>query len=249
MRPETALIWAETPSNPLLEISDIAALAELAHGCDGHGGAKLLVDSTFATPMLQQPLGLGADIVLHSATKYLGGHSDVLGGALVFGPDAELAAALHDVRTTHGAVASPFAAWLVLRGMRSLAVRVERHAANALAVAEALDGHAAVAAVHYPGLPSHPGHDMARRQMRAFGGMLSFEVAGGRDAALAVASRVKLFTNATSLGGVESLIEHRASIEGPGTATPDRLLRVSVGLEHADDLVADLLAALDGGAL
>ncbi len=240
LRPETRLLWAETPSNPLLKVVDLQALADIAH----RRGASLAVDSTFATPVLQRPLDLGADIVLHSATKYMGGHSDVQGGALVLRQRGALHGELTHLRTLTGAVASPFNAWLVLRGLRSLACRVERHAAGALAVAEALDGHPALETVHYPGLPHHPGHDLARRQMRAFGGVVSLAVRGGRAAALAVASRVRLFTNATSLGGVESLIEHRASSEGTASTAPENLLRLSVGLEHPDDLVADLRQAL-----
>ncbi len=242
LTPETRLIWAETPSNPLLEVLDLTALAEIAHG----HGAMLVVDNTFATPILQRPLELGADIVLHSATKYMGGHSDVLGGALVLKERGSTYDALLHIRSVLGAAGSPFNAWLVLRGLRSMACRVERHAANALAVAEALTGHPKLETVHYPGLPEHPGHTIARRQMRAFGGMLSLSVRGGREQAVAVASRVRIFTNATSLGGVESLIEHRASSEGPTSTTPQNLLRVSVGLEHVDDLIADLEQALAG---
>ena len=204
----------------------------------------MLVDGTFAPPTIQRPLDLGADAVLHSTTKYLGGHSDVQGGALVFAKKDERYTGTRHVRKTMGGVASPFNSWLVLRGLRSLGCRVDRHCANALAVAQALHGHPAVRAVHYPGLASHPGHAVARRQMKAFGGMLSFQLAGGREAAIAVASRVRLFTRATSLGGTESLIEHRRSSEGPTSVTPDDLLRVSVGLEHPDDLVADLRQAL-----
>ncbi|MCP3962962.1 MAG: aminotransferase class V-fold PLP-dependent enzyme [bacterium] len=242
LRPETRLIWAETPSNPLLKVVDLSALAEIAHAHD----ALLAVDNTFATPILQRPLDLGADVVVHSATKYMGGHSDVQGGALVLKEREPSYDDLTHIRGVLGGVASPFNAWLVLRGLRSLACRVERHAANALAIARALDGHPAVETVHYPGLEEHPGHAIARRQMRAFGGMLSLAVRGGREQAVAIASRVKLFTNATSLGGVESLIEHRASSEGPASTTPENLLRVSVGLEHSEDLIADLLQALDG---
>lgn len=242
LRPETRLIWAETPSNPLLEIVDLAALAELAHAHE----AELLVDNTFATPILQRPIEHGADVVMHSTTKYMGGHSDVLGGALVLARRDPAYDALFHVRTVLGGAGSPFNAWLVLRGLRSLACRVERHAENALAVARAVSGHPRLERVRYPGLPEHPGHEVARRQMSAFGGMLSLSVAGGRAGAIGVASRVKLFTNATSLGGVESLLEHRASSEGPASTSPENLLRVSVGLEHADDLIADLEQALAG---
>ena len=241
MTPRTRLVWAETPSNPLMKIVDLAALAELAHA----RGAELLVDGTFATPALQQPLTLGADVVLHSTTKYIGGHSDVQGGALVFKRKDEMFQRLVDLRSLLGAVASPFNSWLVLRGLRTLAVRVERQSATAVALASALEGHPRLAAIHYPGLRSHRGHPVARRHMRAFGGMLSLQVKGGREGALGVASRVRLFLNATSLGGVESLIEHRASSEGPGSATSEDLLRISVGLEHPQDLIDDLRQALD----
>ncbi len=242
MRPETRLIWAETPSNPLLKIVDLAALAEIAHA----HGAALAVDNTFATPILQRPFELGADAVMHSTTKYMGGHSDVLGGALVLKERAPTYDALFHIRKVLGAAGSPFNAWLVMRGLRSMACRVERHAANALAVARALAEHSGLDTVHYPGLESHAGHDIARRQMSAFGGMLSLAVAGGREQAIAVASRLRLFKNATSLGGVESLIEHRASSEGSASTSPENLLRVSIGLEHADDLIADLEQALAG---
>jgi cystathionine gamma-synthase len=243
IRPETALVWCETPTNPLIEILDLAAVAALARAA----GALLAVDGTFATPALQQPLALGADVVLHSTTKYLGGHSDVQGGALVFGARAlELAARVRQLRHDLGSVASPFNSWLVLRGLRTLACRMERHSANALAIARRLAGHPAFSAVLYPGLPDHPGHAIAARQMRAFGGMLSLRLAGGRAAAVELAGRLRLFTNATSLGGVESLIEHRASSEGAASTSPDDLLRLSIGLEHPDDLAADLEQALAG---
>lgn len=240
LRPQTRLLWAESPSNPLLDVLDLAALADVAHAA----GAQLLVDSTFATPALQRPLELGADVVLHSTTKYLGGHSDVQGGALVTRQVDATWERARDVRQTLGGVASPFNSWLVLRGLRTLHCRMERHAQNALVLARALQGHAALAQVRYPGLASHPGHAVAARQMRAFGGMLALRLRGGRAAALSVAARVRLFTNATSLGGVESLLEHRASAEGPTSRSPDDLLRLSVGLEHPDDLLADLLQAL-----
>lgn len=240
MRPETALIWAETPSNPLLAVADIAALAGIAKA----HGARLVCDNTFATPALQQPLALGADAVMHSTTKYLGGHSDVMGGALVFAQaDAVYEQAAHRRHIT-GNIASPFNSWLILRGARSLPARMAWHCSNARRVAEFLDAQPGVSAVHYPGLSSHRGHDVAARQMRDFGGMLSVQFAGGRDAALRFASRVRIFTNATSLGGVESLIEHRASIEGPHPVSADNLVRISVGLEHPDDLIDDLKQAL-----
>ena len=240
LRPETRLLWAETPSNPLLKVCDIAALAGIAHDA----GAQLLVDGTFAPPVLQQPLALGADIVLHSATKYLGGHGDVMGGVLAFREDGAHAADCHGLRLLAGATASPFAAWMILRGVRTLHARMAWHCANAKQLAEALHAHPRVARVHYPGLPDHPQHAVAAAQMRDFGGMLSFEVDGGEAAALAVAGRLRLFTNATSLGSTESLVEHRASIEGPTSTTPRGLLRLSVGLEHAQDLLDDLAQAL-----
>lgn len=238
---DTAMIWLETPSNPRLDVIDIAALAGRAHAA----GAKLTVDGTFATPAVQRPLELGADYVMHSMTKFMGGHSDIMGGALVFRDDSELADLLGKRRTLSGAVLSPFNAWLIARGLQTLDCRLERHAANALLIANMLEAHPSVERTNYPFLESAPGYQIAKRQMRSGGGMLSFEMAGGREAALRVASRVRLFVNATSLGGVESLIEHRASIEGPDSASPDNLLRVSVGLEHPDDLLADLETALD----
>lgn len=240
LRPETRLVLLETPSNPLLKMTDLAAAIEMARTV----GARTLVDNTFATPVLQRPLDLGADAVMHSSTKYLGGHSDVQGGAIVLRRRDEWHEALVRVRELLGAVASPFNSWLVLRGLRTLAVRVKAQSANALAVARFLAGHAAVRAVHYPGLESHPGQALARRQMASFGGMLSFQAKGGEEAALAVVARVKLIVRATSLGGVESLIEHRASSEGPGSTAPRDLLRLSIGVEHPDDLVADLAQAL-----
>ena len=239
LRPATKLIWIETPSNPLMKILDIQALGRIAH----QAGAQLLVDNTFATPILQRPLSLGADIVLHSTTKYCGGHSDVQGGCLVV-KSREVLDKLFQIRELLGAVASPFNSWLILRGLRSLPCRMERHCANGAAVAAALAACPAVEAVHYPGLATHAGHEIARQQMKGFGGMLSFLVRGGGPEALRVASRVRLFVNATSLGGVESLIEHRASSEGRMSRAPHNLLRLSVGLEHPDDLVEDLIQAL-----
>ena len=249
LRDETALVWLETPSNPLLKVVDIEAVAGIARDA----GAKVIVDGTFATPALQQPLSLGADAVLQSTTKYLGGHSDVQGGALIVKTRDAHFERMVLVRKVLGAVASPFNSWLILRGLRSLACRVERQAATALILAEALERHAAVEAVHYPGLANHPGHAVAAKQMSAFGGIVSFnvagnvagDVAGGEARAIEVASRLKLIINATSLGGVESLIEHRRSSEGPTSSAPPNLLRLSVGLEHADDLLADLVQALD----
>ena len=241
LRPETRVVWLESPSNPLLKVVDLAAAADLGR----RAGALTVVDNTFATPVLQRPLELGADVVLHSTTKYLGGHSDVQGGALIFARRGELHDRILHQRHIVGAVAAPFNSWLVLRGVRTLACRVAAQSATALAVARFLEASPAVAAVHYPGLASHPGHDVARRQMSAFGAMLSLRVTGGREAALRAVSRVRLFTRATSLGGVESLVEHRATSEGPASRTPQDLLRVSIGLEHADDLIADLEQALD----
>lgn len=234
------LLWVETPSNPLMKISDIAGLARIARERD----ALLCCDNTFATPVLQQPLALGADVVMHSTTKYFGGHSDVLGGALVFARRDALFEAVAHRRHITGGVLSPFSAWLTLRGCRSLPARMAMHCANARALAEFLAAHPAVARVNWPGLPTHPGHDIARAQMRDYGAMLSLQVHGGREAALKVAGKLELFTNATSLGGCESLVEHRASTEGAHPVSPQDLLRVSVGLEHADDLVADWAQAL-----
>jgi cystathionine gamma-synthase len=241
LRPETRAIWAESPSNPLMKIADLAALARTAHAA----GAMLIVDGTFATPALQRPIELGADAVLHSTTKYLGGHSDVHGGGAAFARRDGYFDAVQHGRTITGGVASPFNSWLVLRGIRSLAARMRVHCENAVAVARFLQSHRRVEAVHYPGLPSHPGHKIAGRQMSAFGGMMSFRVRGGRDEALGVAAKTKVFIRATSLGGIESLIEHRASSEGPGSRTPPNLLRMSIGLEHAEDLIDDLRQALE----
>lgn len=240
--PSTRLLWAETPSNPLLRVSDIAALAELAH----HHGAALAVDNTFATPVLQRPLELGADLVMHSTTKYVGGHSDLTGGLVVTREVGALLTAVRAFQCDGGGVPSPFDCWLLRRSLMSLPLRVRAQSATALAVAEFLSTQPNVSAVHYPGLAQHPQRALAARQMSGFGAMLSFEVAGGAAAAMAVAARVQVFTRATSLGGVESLIEHRASMEGPGTQTPAGLLRVSIGLEDVSDLQADLAAALQG---
>ena len=239
-REGVAMIWAETPSNPRMKVSDIAALAAIAH----EAGALLACDNTFATPVLQRPLALGADMVMHSTTKYFGGHSDVLGGALVFARRDGFFERVAHRRHLTGAILSPFSAWLTLRGFRSLPARMALHCANARRVAEFLSTHPAVERVNYPGLPSHPGHAIAAKQMRDFGGMLSIELRGGREAALAMASRLRIFTNATSLGGCESLVEHRASVEGAHPFSPQNLLRISVGLEHADDLIVDLDQAL-----
>ncbi|MEJ7746978.1 MAG: aminotransferase class I/II-fold pyridoxal phosphate-dependent enzyme [Luteimonas sp.] len=236
------VVWTETPSNPRLKICDIGRLARIAHDA----GALLVCDNTFATPLLQLPLALGADVVMHSTTKYFGGHSDVLGGALVFARQDDFQARVaHRLHIT-GATLAPFSAWLTLRGCRSLSARMALHCANARRVAEFLALRPQIKRVNYPGLPTHPGHAIAASQMRDFGGMLSIELHGGREAALAMAARVKLFINATSLGGCESLIEHRASVEGANPVSPQNLLRISVGLEHIDDLIADLEQALAG---
>jgi cystathionine gamma-synthase len=240
----TRAVWVETPTNPLLAVADIAAIAALAHAA----GALVIVDNTFASPYLQQPLALGADVVVHSTTKYCGGHSDVVGGALVV-KDAELAERLTFFQNAIGAVAGPFDAWLVLRGLKTLAVRMERHSDNAGAVAGFLAEHQQVVEVFYPGLASHPGHEVAARQMRRFGGMVSFRVAGGEEAALAVCGRTKVFILGESLGGVESLIEHpgrmtHVSVAGTELEVPPDLIRLSVGIEDVADLIADLDRAL-----
>jgi cystathionine gamma-synthase len=239
LRPQTKLAWAETPSNPLLKIVDLAGIAQIVH----EAGALCVCDNTWA-PVLQRPFELGADLVLHSTTKYFGGHCDVAGGIVVAKKDSGFFQRICSIQYEGGAVPSPFDCWLILRGMRTLPWRMRAHSENAMKVAEFLGQHPKVARVHYPGLSSHPGHDIAAKQMSMFGGMLSFEVKGGRDAAMSAAARTKIFIRATSLGGVESLIEHRASIEGPGTTSPEGLLRLSVGLENADDLMGDLDQAL-----
>ena len=242
MRPgKTKLIWAETPSNPMWQVFDLEGLAEIAHGA----GARLAVDSTCATPLLTQPIALGADLVMHAATKYLNGHSDVLAGSLTTARQDEFWQRIHGVRTSCGAVLGSFEAWLLLRGMRTLPLRVKQCCANALYLAERLERHPAVEKVFYPGLASDPQHELATRQMRGgFGGMLSIRVKGGEAAAIRCAARVKLWKRATSLGGVESLIEHRATIEGPGTPVPRDLLRMSAGIETGEELLADLAQAL-----
>jgi cystathionine gamma-synthase len=242
---ETRLVWVETPTNPLLNIGDIAALAAVAHDA----GALLVVDNTFASPYLQQPLTLGADVVVHSTTKYCGGHSDVVGGALVVS-DLDLAERITFHQNAMGAVAGPFDSWLTLRGLRTLALRMDRHCDNAERVVDFLTAHPAVGDVIYPGLETHPGHEVAQRQMKRFGGMVSFRVRGGESQALAVCERTEVFTLGESLGGVESLIEHpgrmtHASVAGTDLEVPADLVRLSVGIETADDLVADLERALD----
>ncbi|MEU9979655.1 cystathionine gamma-synthase [Streptomyces sp. NPDC050856] len=240
----TKAIWVETPSNPLLGITDIEAAADVARTA----GAKLVVDNTFASSYLQQPLALGADVVVHSLTKYMGGHSDVVGGALVTS-DETLGEELAYHQNAMGAVAGPFDSWIVLRGIKTLAVRMDRHSENAAKVAEMLVKHPKVAQVYYPGLPEHPGHDIAVKQMRDFGGMVSFRVEGGEAAAVEVCNRARLFTLGESLGGVESLIEHpgrmtHASAAGSALEVPADLVRLSVGIENVDDLLADLRQAL-----
>lgn len=240
LRPTTRLLWVETPSNPLLKISDIQSICGLAHAV----GAMVVCDNTWATPIGQRPFDLGADLIVHSTTKYLGGHSDTLGGAVVARAGDEQFARIRQIQGSVGAVLSPFDCWLTMRGVRTLAYRMRGHTDHALAVARFLAEHPAVEVTHYPGLPSHPGHAVAAHQMALFGGMLSVQIRGGAERAMAVAARVKVFTRATSLGGVESLIEHRASIEGPTSLTPQNLLRLSIGLEHPDDLLEDLDQAL-----
>jgi cystathionine gamma-synthase len=241
-RPETKLFWLETPTNPLIEVVDIRPVAEYARSLQ----VPLACENTFATPVLQRPLELGADLVIHALTKYISGHSDALGGAVIFGKKSDLAARIKDFQRVGGAVLSPFDCWLILRGVQTLVPRMRLHCENARRVAEYLSTHPAVSLVHYPGLANDPGHAIASRQMRDFGGMLSFEVRGGRDEAFAFTSRLKLIVRATSLGGTHSLIEHRASIEGAFSRSPESLLRLSVGLEGADDLIADLDQALRG---
>ncbi|WP_225653576.1 cystathionine gamma-synthase [Streptomyces pseudogriseolus] len=241
---KTKVIWVETPSNPLLGITDIAAVAQVARDA----GVRLVVDNTFATPYLQQPLALGADVVVHSLTKYMGGHSDVVGGALVTG-DAELGEELAFHQNAMGAVAGPFDSWLVLRGTKTLSVRMDRHSENAARVADMLTRHPRVTSVLYPGLPDHPGHEVAAKQMRSFGGMISFRVEGGEQAAVEVCNRAQVFTLGESLGGVESLIEHpgrmtHASVAGSQLEVPADLVRLSVGIENVDDLLEDLKQAL-----
>ena len=244
MRPgKTKLVWVETPANPLWGIVDLVAASEIARAA----GARLAVDSTVATPVLTRPLEHGVGLVMHSATKFLNGHSDVLAGALITGVKDEYWERIEAVRRDLGTVMGPQEAWLLLRGMRTLHLRVAKACENAQAIAEAMQRHPAVSHVLYPGLPDHPGHAVARRQMRGgFSGILSIRVAGGREAALAAMRRMTVFHSATSLGGPESLAEHRASTEGPGTPVPDDLIRLAVGIEPVDDLVPDLTQALDG---
>ena len=240
IRPNTRLLWMETPSNPLLKITDLAALGKIAR----EANVVTVCDSTFGSPILQRPLEWNIDMVMHSTTKYIGGHSDVIGGALITKFDNYLFERARKVQIYGGSVPSPFDCWLTMRGIETLPYRVRAQCESALKIAAVLEGHRSIEGVHYPGLPSHPGHALAARQMSAFGGMLSARIRGGREEAMAVAARVKLFIRATSLGGSHSLIEHRASVEGPQTRTPQNLLRMSIGLENAEDLIADLEQAL-----
>lgn len=239
LKSNTKLAWAETPSNPLLKVVDLAAAAKIV----SDAGALFVCDNTWA-PVLQRPFDLGADLILHSTTKYFGGHCDVLGGVVVAKTESDFFQRIRSIQYEGGAVPSPFDCWLILRGMRTLPWRMRAHSENAMKIAAFLSGHKRIASVHYPGLRSSPGHEIAAKQMSMFGGMLSFEVQDGSDAAMAVAAKTNIFVRATSLGGVESLIEHRASIEGPGTTSPGGLLRLSIGLENADDLIDDLDQAL-----
>jgi cystathionine gamma-synthase len=244
VRPNTRLLWVETPSNPRIRVTDIAALVDIAR----RASARVACDNTWATPMLQHPLQLGADLVMHATTKYLGGHSDILGGAVVAREDDEFFARIRQVQSTAGAVPSPFESWLVMRGIRTLPYRMRAHSANALAIGRYLAAHPRIEHVYYPGLETDEGYVVASRQMSLPGGMLSFLLRGaGREETMAMSARLQIFTRATSLGGPESLIEHRASIEGPRTRAPENLLRVSVGLEHHEDLIADLAQALREG--
>ena len=241
IRPSTRLIWIETPSNPLMKVTDLTAVAAIARAAN----AITICDSTFATPVAQRPLDLGIDMVMHSTTKYFGGHSDVLGGALITRHPNYLFERCQHAQEYGGAVPAPFDCWLLLRSIETLPWRVRGQQTNAAAIAHFLETHPAVERVHYPGLPSHPAHALAARQMTGgFGAMLSFQVRGCRDKTLAVAARTEIITRATSLGSTHSLIEHRASVEGPSTRTPENLLRLSVGLEHVSDLIADLQNSL-----
>ena len=240
IKPNTRMIWMETPSNPLLKVTDIAEISKIAKA----NHLTLVCDSTFASPVLQNPILLGADIVMHSSTKYLGGHSDILGGILVTGRKDALWERIKNIQQTGGAVPSPFDCYLLCRSIKTLAYRMKGHCENGKKVADYLVSHPRVEAVYFPGLETHPQHQIARKQMKDFGGMMSFLVKGDVDATSKVVNQVKLFAQATSLGGVESLIEHRYSVEGPDSKTPKNLLRISVGLEHVDDIIADLAQAL-----
>lgn len=240
IKENTVLIWVETPSNPLLKITDVLAVSKIARA----NGLVLACDSTFASPCLQNPITLGADIVMHSSTKYIGGHSDVLGGVLIAAEHSELWDRIRNIQQVGGAVPSPFDCFLLLRSLKTLSYRMQGHCTNGMALASYLDTHDAVEQVYYPGLPGHAQHEIAKAQQSGFGGMMSILVKGGSEAAKKVVNKVQLFAQATSLGGVESLIEHRASVEGPDTKTPQNLIRISVGLEHIDDLIADIKQAL-----
>lgn len=241
LKKETKLVWIETPSNPLLKIIDLKKIADASH----KAGAVVVCDNTWATPVLQSPFNFGVDLVMHATTKYIGGHSDILGGAVISKINDDIFQKVKEIQKSGGAVPSPFECWLTLRGVQTLPLRIRAQSDTAMQVAEFLNSHPKVSKVHYPGLAAHPGHPLASVQMKLFGGMISFEVKDGKDAAMRLAANVKLFTRATSLGGPESLIEHRASIEGPQSKTPQSLLRMSIGLEHPDDLIKDLKQALE----
>jgi cystathionine gamma-synthase len=236
LRNDTKIIWTETPSNPLLKIIDLSKIVDIAK----KNNAVTVCDNTWGTPVLQNPLEYGVDLVLHATTKYIGGHSDILGGAVISKEENNTFVFVREIQKSGGAVPSPFECWLVLRGIQTLPLRIREQSKNAMSVAQFLNSRNEVEVVHYPGLAGHPGHEAAKKQMKLFGGMLSFQLKGNKDDALKLAAEVKLFTRATSLGGPESLIEHRASVEGPGTKTPQNLLRLSIGLEHPDDLIEDL---------
>ncbi len=240
IKKNTKIVWVETPSNPLLKIIDLKKVSDLAH----QTSATIVCDNTWATPVLQSPFEFGIDIILHATTKYISGHSDVLGGAVISKINSELFQKIIEIQKTGGAVPSPFECWLTLRGIQTLPVRIRTQSESAMQIAELLNKNRSVSKVYYPGLPKHPGHPLASMQMKLYGGMISFEVKGGKKEAMKTASKVKLFTRATSLGGPESLIEHRASVEGDDTKTPQNLLRLSIGLEHPDDLIKDLEHAL-----
>lgn len=241
IKPTTKFVWTESPTNPQLRIIDLTSVINL---CKQHG-IRVAVDNTFATPALQNPIALGADLVMHSTTKYLGGHSDLLGGALITAKKDEQWARIRHIQCYQGAVPSPFDCWLLMRGIRSFVPRMTQHLSNAKAIAEFLSTHPKVERVLYPGLASHPGHEVAKKQMRDFGAVVSFLVKGKQEDAIRVAQRVTVFTNATSVGGTESLLEHRKSVEGPDSPTPDNLIRLSVGLEEVSNLIDDLNQALD----
>jgi cystathionine gamma-synthase len=242
---KTKLFWIESPTNPLLKIIDIEKISKIAHKTN----AVVVCDNTWGTPILQNPFEFGADLIVHATTKYIGGHSDILGGIVISKKADELYQKIRDTQKSGGAVPSPFECWLVLRGIQTLPLRVRTQSDSALKIAQFLSSHDNVETVHYPGLETHPGHLVAKKQMKMFGGMISFRVKGEEEEAMKVAAKVKLFTRATSLGGSESLIEHRASIEGPESKTPNNLLRLSIGLEHHEDLIADLAQALDQNSI